>query len=168
MLSIMSEICDGGYADSTRVTMLYSARHASDFVCLDDIDRYCATKVTSSDGGVRAILTCTSTSTTDDSSSPIALQHAEWRNGRISQSLLTEVVPSSELMDTVFYLCGPPAMCDDMASMLFQLGALSGNVRYERWWSQKPLKAAEPTTKQCHPPSVVDIVPTPAQEVRLE
>ena len=37
-------------------------------------------------------------------------------------------------MDALFFICGPPAMIDDMAAMLYALGAPPSRVRFERWW----------------------------------
>lgn len=50
--------------------------------------------------------------------------------GRIALESLQQALPSRE---TVCYLCGPPAMVEDVPPLLRQLGVPSSHVRTEEW-----------------------------------
>jgi ferredoxin-NADP reductase len=50
--------------------------------------------------------------------------------GRIARETLARALPSKE---TVCYLCGPPAMVEDVPPLLRQLGVPSSQVRTEEW-----------------------------------
>lgn len=50
--------------------------------------------------------------------------------GRISQEALARALPSK---DAVCYLCGPPAMVEDVPPLLRQLGVPMSHVRTEEW-----------------------------------
>ena len=50
--------------------------------------------------------------------------------GRIALDALQRALPSKE---TVCYLCGPPAMVEDVPPLLRQLGVPSSHVRTEEW-----------------------------------
>jgi len=50
--------------------------------------------------------------------------------GRIAKEALERALPSK---DTVCYLCGPPAMVEDVPPLLRQLGVPSSQVRTEEW-----------------------------------
>jgi NAD(P)H-flavin reductase len=50
--------------------------------------------------------------------------------GRITAEALTRALPSK---DSVCYLCGPPAMVEDVPPLLRQLGVPSSHVRTEEW-----------------------------------
>jgi ferredoxin-NADP reductase len=52
-------------------------------------------------------------------------------HGRIGPQMLTAAVP--EFATPVFYVCGPPAMCDDVARHLAELGAPRVNIRTEKY-----------------------------------
>ena len=51
--------------------------------------------------------------------------------GRIDLALIKEHLPTCEAW---FYLCGPPAMLDDLPPLLHKLGVDPSRIRMERWW----------------------------------
>ena len=53
------------------------------------------------------------------------------RTGRIDAELLrAEGID----LDALFFICGPPAMIQDVAAILAGLGVPSERIRYEQWW----------------------------------
>jgi ferredoxin-NADP reductase len=58
---------------------------------------------------------------------------AGWKGflGRIDPPMLAAIVPEFNI--PLFYVCGPPAMCDDVARHLVQLGAPRSNIRLEKY-----------------------------------
>jgi ferredoxin-NADP reductase len=52
-----------------------------------------------------------------------------YRSGRQLSKFLSE-----QAADSVYYLCGPPAMMDDAARILRDRGVPSTDVNYEKWW----------------------------------
>lgn len=55
----------------------------------------------------------------------------EGRVGRIDPELIQEHMPAR---DCLYYLCGPPALQDDLSSGLAELGADPFRIKAERWW----------------------------------
>ena len=55
--------------------------------------------------------------------------NVEFKTGRLLQSFLDNAPK-----DTVFYLCGPPAMLDDSVDQLVKRGIASSDIQCERWW----------------------------------
>ena len=53
------------------------------------------------------------------------------QTGRIDRDLLLEQRPEAE---SLYYLCGPPPLQDDLSSVLEDLGIPPSNIRTERWW----------------------------------
>jgi ferredoxin-NADP reductase len=51
--------------------------------------------------------------------------------GRVDQRILTALI--SEFREPLFYVCGPPAMCDDVGRHLVQLGTPRLNIRMEKY-----------------------------------
>ena len=51
--------------------------------------------------------------------------------GRIDSQMLSATIP--EFSAPLFYICGPPAMCDDVARHLLQFGAARSNIRLEKY-----------------------------------
>jgi ferredoxin-NADP reductase len=51
--------------------------------------------------------------------------------GRIDAPMLAATIPDFDAR--LFYICGPPAMCDDVARHLLQLGAPRLNIRMEKY-----------------------------------
>ncbi len=60
-------------------------------------------------------------------------QQEPWHGqvGRIDLALIKKHVPTCEAW---FYLCGPPAMLDDLPPLLRELGVAPSRIRMERWW----------------------------------
>ncbi len=58
---------------------------------------------------------------------------AQWngRTGRVDHDLLLEQRPEGE---SLYYLCGPPPLQDDLTSALKDMGIPPSNIRSERWW----------------------------------
>ena len=53
------------------------------------------------------------------------------RTGRIDRDLLLEQRPEGE---SLYYLCGPPSLQDDLSSILKDMSIPQSNIRAERWW----------------------------------
>ena len=53
------------------------------------------------------------------------------RVGRIDDSLLRSERVS---LDSLFFICGPPAMIRDVVEMLNRLGVSGSRIKYEQWW----------------------------------
>ena len=51
--------------------------------------------------------------------------------GRIDLAPLREYAPSH---DSLYYLCGPPPMLDDLSLLLADLGIEPSRIKIERWW----------------------------------
>jgi ferredoxin-NADP reductase len=58
---------------------------------------------------------------------------ADWNGflGRIDPQMLAATIPEFNI--PLLYVCGPPAMCDDVARHLVQLGAPRPNIRLEKY-----------------------------------
>lgn len=56
-------------------------------------------------------------------------EHIEYKKGRCMKEFLQEADT-----DSVFYLCGPPAMLDAGVEILKQRGIKKQSIHYERWW----------------------------------
>ena len=54
---------------------------------------------------------------------------AELRQGRVQ-----ELLPELPLAGADVYLCGPPAMIDDVTARLAELGVPKERQHFERWW----------------------------------
>ena len=55
----------------------------------------------------------------------------EGRVGRIDADLIRA---ESDAPDSLFFVCGPPAMIRDIIQALISLGVPPSNIRYEQWW----------------------------------
>ncbi|MSQ22897.1 MAG: FAD-dependent oxidoreductase [Dehalococcoidia bacterium] len=53
------------------------------------------------------------------------------RRGRIDRAMLKELMPGKE---SLFYVCGPMLMLEDVSEALVGLGVTSPCIRTERWW----------------------------------
>ena len=55
-----------------------------------------------------------------------------WRGerGRISASRLAQALPAP---DPLCFICGPPALVEDVPPLLLQLGVKSAHIRTEEW-----------------------------------
>lgn len=58
---------------------------------------------------------------------------ARWqgRSGRIDTQLLREAGMSD---DTLYYLCGPQGMVEDVSAVLTSIGVPASRIIYEKWW----------------------------------
>lgn len=54
--------------------------------------------------------------------------------GRITEDLLKTFTRGMSPSDIIAYVCGPPAMTDDVCSMLERMGVKGDGLRYEKWW----------------------------------
>jgi ferredoxin-NADP reductase len=96
------------------VSVVYSARTSDEFAYKPELQR-CARL-----GRLALTLTCTG----DVSDS--------WRGavGRISASRLAQALP---VADPLCFICGPPALVEDVPPLLLQLGVKSARIRTEEW-----------------------------------
>ena len=96
------------------VSVLYSARFPEEFAFRDELERLARR------GLIQLHLAVTGQAAT------------AWDGlrGRIAKEALARALPSKE---TVCYLCGPPAMVEDVPPLLRQLGVPSSQVRTEEW-----------------------------------
>jgi ferredoxin-NADP reductase len=96
------------------ISVLYSARVPEEFAFRLELERLARR------GLIRLELTVTGEA------------GSAWRGvrGRIAREILARALPSS---DAVCYLCGPPAMVEEVPPLLRQLGVPSSHVRTEEW-----------------------------------
>lgn len=96
------------------LSVLYSARAPEEFAFRDELTRLARRHL------VRVHLAVTGQA------------HTTWDGirGRISIEALERALPST---DAVCYLCGPPAMVEDVPPLLRRLGVPSSHVRTEEW-----------------------------------
>jgi glycine betaine catabolism B len=99
---------------SATLSVLYSARVPEELAFRDELERLARR------GLIRLHLAVTSQAV------------ATWDGirGRISIEALERALPSN---DAVCYLCGPPAMVEDVPPLLRRLGVPSSHVRTEEW-----------------------------------
>jgi ferredoxin-NADP reductase len=100
--------------DHRPISVIYSARTMEDFAYEPELKR-CARL-----GRMALTLTCTG----DVSDT--------WRGerGRISASRLAAALP---VPDPLCFICGPPALVEDVPPLLLQLGVKSARIRTEEW-----------------------------------
>ncbi len=96
------------------LSVLYSARTPEEFAFRDELERLARR------GLIQLHLAVTG----------LAATGWDGIRGRISKEALERALPSEE---TVCYLCGPPAMVEDVPPLLRQLGVPSSLVRTEEW-----------------------------------
>jgi NAD(P)H-flavin reductase len=96
------------------ISVLYSARTPDEFAFGAELRRLSRT------GRLTLTLTVTGTATDD------------WRGerGRIGAAQLAAALPSP---DALAFVCGPPALVDDVPPLLLKLGASSSHIRIEEW-----------------------------------
>jgi ferredoxin-NADP reductase len=104
-------IASGGGAT---ISVLYSARAPEELAFRSELERLARRRL------IRLLLTVTGQAGTG------------WGGvrGRIAREALERALPSPE---AVCYLCGPPAMVEDVPPLLRQLGVPSSHVRTEEW-----------------------------------
>lgn len=96
------------------ISVVYSARVPEEFAFRTELERLARRRL------IQLHLTVTGQTS------------APWRGirGRIALHVLEGALPSA---DAVCYLCGPPAMVEDVPPLLRQLGVPSSHVRTEEW-----------------------------------
>ena len=100
----------------TRLTLVYSASSPDEILFHRELE-----SIAARNPRIRCVFTVTRN------------QRGTWngRTGRIDADLLR-----SEGIDpnALFFICGPPGMIQDVATMLATLGVPRSRVRYEQWW----------------------------------
>lgn len=103
-------------AKPSKVSMFYSAASEAELIFRDSIDK------------------------TAEELSNFSIQYFVTRGpgstGRISASSLEPCVRSGEnsKTGTLYYLCGPPGMIEEVNNMLLNLGVDKEQILYEMWW----------------------------------
>lgn len=97
-----------------RISVLYSARVPDELAFRTELERLARRRL------IQLHLTVTG----------LAIATWEGVRGRISVEVLERALPSR---DAVCYLCGPPAMVEDVPPLLRRLGVPSSHVRTEEW-----------------------------------
>ena len=100
------------------VSVIYSARTIDEFAYKPELQRLARRQLIS--------LTLTVTGDVRDEAG------YEWRGerGRISASRLEQALPDP---DPLCFVCGPPALVEDVPPLLLQLGVKSARIRTEEW-----------------------------------
>jgi ferredoxin-NADP reductase len=112
LMSIFRNIDEQGVqADAT---LIYSIARPEEFLFRADIERI------STHPRLHSLITLTQA-------------HPEWHglNGRINAALLQQAGIDGH---TLYYLCGPQAMVDELSDLLLRLGVPAQHVVYEKWW----------------------------------
>jgi ferredoxin-NADP reductase len=113
LLSIFRHVRDARL--STRVDLVYSVSDSREILCRDELE----TAVRSHDN-LHVSITVTQ---------PDAGWHG--LTGRIDPVKLHALdVPD----DTLYYLCGPKGMVEDMSALLHDLGVPMSRIIFEKWW----------------------------------
>lgn len=114
LVSILRYVHEG--AIDTDATLVYSVRTPSEIVFRRELEEIDATNE-----DIRCVFTVTRP----------GQESWDGPTGRISAGLLREIPVS---LDSLFYVCGPPPMGQDMTLVLKCMGARSDRIRYEQWW----------------------------------
>lgn len=95
------------------ITLLYISRHQEDILFRDEFERLCQ-----QNENLRIIHT-------------LSAPDQNWRGetGRIKDSMVKRLIP--DYMQRLFYICGPPALVEDMESVLKSIGQPDEMVRKE-------------------------------------
>lgn len=104
--------------DRRPISVLYSARTPDEFAYKPELQRLARRKL------ISLTLTVTGEMREEVGDS--------WRGerGRISASRLAQALPSP---DPLCFICGPPALVEDVPPLLLQLGVQSPRIRIEEW-----------------------------------
>lgn len=113
LISILRYIADA--APQTDATLVYSIPSPDEFLFRDEIGR-----ITQRHANLHSLITVTQ-------------PDAGWqgRSGRIDAALLQSAGMSD---DTLYYLCGPQGMVEDVSAALASLDVPASRVIYEKWW----------------------------------
>lgn len=113
LLAIFRHVRDAGLA--TRVHLVYSVADSREILFRDELEAAART---------HANLRVSFTVTHPD---------ADWHgaSGRIDPTKLAAIDTPD---DTLFYLCGPPGMVEDLSAMLHDRGVPMSRIIFEKWW----------------------------------
>jgi NAD(P)H-flavin reductase len=114
--SMMRQLISRG--DHRPISVIYSARTIDEFAYKPELQRLAR------QGRISLTLTVTG-DVREDAGDP-------WRGerGRISASRLAQALPAP---DPLCFICGPPALVEDVPPLLLQLGVKSARIRTEEW-----------------------------------
>lgn len=101
---------------STRVALLYSAASPSELLFRRELE-----SIAARNPRIRCEFTITRPTS----------EIWDGRTGRISAEMMREAKIET---DSLCFICGPPAMIEDMAAALAEIGVPRSRIRYERWW----------------------------------
>lgn len=113
LLSIFRYVRDA--SPETHATLYYSVSHPDEILFREELEQ-----AARQHNNLSLIITVTQSSD-------------EWRGetGRINKHKLAALNAAPE---TLFYLCGPPGMVDDMENLLRDLGVPPSRIIFEKWW----------------------------------
>lgn len=113
LISIFRYIADA--VPGTVATLVYSIPSPDEFLFRNEIEQLLRRHT-----NLRSLVTVTQSDST-------------WhgRTGRMDAELLKNAGMSS---DTLYYLCGPPGMVEDVSSILGSLGVPASRIIFEKWW----------------------------------
>lgn len=112
LMSIFREIDEQGV--QAEATLIYSIARPEEFLFRADVQRL------SQHPRLHSMVTLTKT-------------HPDWvgLTGRINADLLQQAGIDEH---TLYYLCGPQAMVDELSELLLRLGVPAQHTVYEKWW----------------------------------
>jgi len=114
LVSILRYAHDGGV--DTSATLVYSVKTPSEIVFRRELEEINATSE-----NIRCVFTVTQP----------GQEPWDGPTGRIAANLLREIPVD---LDSLFYICGPPPMGQDMTLVLRCMGVGSDRIRHEQWW----------------------------------
>lgn len=129
---------DQEHKPSPPTMFLYSVSTQDEFVFGRELIQLFHSQQQQKDGGHDSRMICTltkgrewaSTVDFDVGNDKVGKKQVEFRVGRY----LNEIMDAAP-KDSIFYICGPPAMNDAAVSYLEQeKGVPSASIRYEKWW----------------------------------
>ena len=114
LMSIVRAVDD--MARLTRLTLVYSASSPDELLFRRELE-----SIAARNDRIRCVFTVTRA----------VPETWDGRTGRIDAELLrAEGID----LDALFFVCGPPAMIQDVTAILAGLGVPGSRVRYEQWW----------------------------------
>ncbi len=114
LMSILRYVVDKKLPN--KVTLLYSAKKISDFLCYDEL------KELSGKGKIK----CSFTITKEED-----IEGRQGHVGRINEEMIKENVDN--LKENVYFICGPKGMVDGVIEILKDLRLPKENIKTERW-----------------------------------
>ena len=103
----------------TKITVLYSVRTTNDIIFNDEFRR-----MEKENPNFKFDVTCTR-----------LVPHDPWtgRRGRIDAAWLKAHMRDRDIMNTVFYACGPTTLVEFAEGVVFELGAPKAQMKTEKW-----------------------------------